>query len=191
MEPSDSEVTDDGQTSTQIMSETIASANDESPLVVSSTEEIFQESSSEEVKEADVPTVAPVGFGEAISRGFSNYFVFKGRASRREYWWWVLFTVLVSFIPFGGFVTFIPSLAVSVRRLHDKGKSAEKFIWMCALQFGALCLMFIGVFSSTIWFISAIPVFIAIWIWWAAEMSDDGQEGTNEYGPDPRSTPRS
>ena len=31
------------------------------------------------------PGLPTVGFGEAISRGFTNYFTFSGRASRLEY----------------------------------------------------------------------------------------------------------
>ena len=38
--------------------------------------------------------VKMVGFGEAISRGFSNYFTFSGRATRAENWWWALFTII-------------------------------------------------------------------------------------------------
>ena len=35
-------------------------------------------------------------FSEAISSGFRNYVGFSGRASRSEFWYWVLFSVLVS-----------------------------------------------------------------------------------------------
>ena len=35
-------------------------------------------------------------FGEAIASGFRNYVGFEGRASRSEYWFWVLFVILVS-----------------------------------------------------------------------------------------------
>ena len=33
-------------------------------------------------------------FIDAIKLGFQNYFKFKGRSTRSEYWWWVLFIVL-------------------------------------------------------------------------------------------------
>ncbi len=35
-----------------------------------------------------------MGFGQAISSGFSNYATFSGRASRSEFWWWALFVWL-------------------------------------------------------------------------------------------------
>ena len=68
-------------------------------------------------------------FSEAISSGFRNYVGFSGRASRSEFWYWILFTVLVSIVtsivdfgalssnvmPFSSIwslVTFLPSLAM-------------------------------------------------------------------------------
>jgi uncharacterized membrane protein YhaH (DUF805 family) len=35
-----------------------------------------------------------MGFAEAIRSGLSNYFTFRGRASRSEYWYFVLFIVI-------------------------------------------------------------------------------------------------
>jgi uncharacterized membrane protein YhaH (DUF805 family) len=37
-----------------------------------------------------------MNFADAIASGFKNYFNFKGRASRSEFWYWVLFTILLS-----------------------------------------------------------------------------------------------
>ena len=45
-------------------------------------------------------------FSEAISSGFRNYVGFSGRASRSEFWFWILFTALV------GIVTTIIDLGV-------------------------------------------------------------------------------
>ena len=93
-----------------------------------------------------------ISFGHAIARFFRKAFVFHGRASRGEYWWVMLFIMLLSFAV--GFLTvaatdlagididsalsdnianivstvlqiliFIPDTAVSVRRLHDENLS--------------------------------------------------------------------
>ena len=35
-------------------------------------------------------------FGQAISRFFKKYATFSGRASRSEYWWWVLASAIIS-----------------------------------------------------------------------------------------------
>ena len=35
-------------------------------------------------------------FSEAIQSGFRNYVGFSGRAARSEYWYWILFVVMVA-----------------------------------------------------------------------------------------------
>ena len=111
--------------------------------------------------EAFIGTELPmVSFGEAISRGFSNYFTFSGRATRAENWWWALFAALFGLIPFAGLVTLIPSLALGARRLHDINRTG----WW-------LLLLFVPVIG-----------WIVLIVW--ACMRGDG--GPNKYGPDPR-----
>jgi len=77
-------------------------------------------------------------FQEAIKDAFSKYTQFSGRSSRSAYWYFYLFVVLgdvivgiadgilgtgfILAILFGLGVV-IPSLAVSVRRLHDIGRT--------------------------------------------------------------------
>ena len=69
-----------------------------------------------------------MNFQTAIRSGFQNYANFKGRASRAEYWWWALFTVIVSVLlssihesldDLGSLVTLLPTIAVAIRRMHD------------------------------------------------------------------------
>ena len=68
-----------------------------------------------------------MSFVAAVQSGFRNYVNFKGRATRSEYWWWALFTLVIeaaSFI-FAGLGDLIslavlaPSIAVAIRRMHD------------------------------------------------------------------------
>lgn len=83
-------------------------------------------------------------FQQAVATVFRKYAVFTGRASRSEYWYFVLFNVVVSAVfsflgllfggsdgPAGwvmvlsyiyGLATLLPGLGVSVRRMHDIGK---------------------------------------------------------------------
>ena len=69
-----------------------------------------------------------MNFQTAIRSGFQNYTNFKGRASRAEYWWWALFTGILSILlssisdslgNLGSLVTLLPSIAVAIRRVHD------------------------------------------------------------------------
>ena len=82
-------------------------------------------------------------FGESIRICFSKYADFEGRASRSEYWWWFLFTVLGSLAT--GIVNetlsalfslgiLLPSLAVGARRLHDVDLSGwYLLLWLVPL----------------------------------------------------------
>ena len=72
-------------------------------------------------------------FGESISVCFKKYVGFDGRAARSEFWWFALFTFLVS-LALGivsqslsslfSLAVLLPSLAVGARRLHDTDRSA-------------------------------------------------------------------
>ncbi|AMO95637.1 hypothetical protein CFter6_2977 [Collimonas fungivorans] len=71
-------------------------------------------------------------FTESIKVCFSKYADFNGRASRSEYWWYVLFIVLASFATGAindklsilfSVATLLPSIAVAARRLHDTNRS--------------------------------------------------------------------
>lgn len=82
--------------------------------------------------------VGKVTFVEAIKLYFKNYANFSGRATLREYWWIVLFQIIIGvvvrilsiFIPqvmavlalLWLLATIVPGLSVAVRRLHDVDK---------------------------------------------------------------------
>lgn len=90
-----------------------------------------------------------MSFGESVKTCFQKYVTFKGRARRSEYWWFWLLNLIVSIvtlvldykldminIEFGigalsglyTLIVFLPSLAVSVRRLHDTGHSGWYYL---------------------------------------------------------------
>lgn len=123
----------------------------------------------------------------AVRHVFQNYATFSGRARRSEYWWWVLFTVIVGLIvgvidgalfPYGmgmgtrggmegggplstiwSLAILIPGIAVAVRRLHDTDHSG----WW-------LLIVFIPLIG---W---------VVLIFWFATL---GTLGANRFGPDP------
>ena len=88
-----------------------------------------------------------MNFQTAIRSGFQNYANFKGRASRAEYWWWALFSLIVQIFTSGqnaigdliSLVILLPSVAVTIRRLHDTNRRG----WWFALPIGSLGLAFI------------------------------------------------
>ncbi len=71
-------------------------------------------------------------FTESIRTCFRKYADFKGRATRSEFWWWVLFNVLAAFVlgliserlpQLLSLALLLPNIAVSARRLHDTDRS--------------------------------------------------------------------
>ncbi|TDN91602.1 DUF805 domain-containing protein [Microbacterium sp. BK668] len=105
-----------------------------------------------------------MSFVQAIQVGFAKYAEFRGRASRPEFWWWILFTVLVSAalsaIPVYGFdfdtgrftaqpaltglwsiVILLPTLAVTVRRLRDADHPWGNVFWVLLPVAGMIVLI--------------------------------------------------
>ena len=98
------------------------------------------------------PMMDPV---TAVKTCFKKYFDFKGRARRSEFWWFVLFVIVVSTIlsyfglilPGIGYVSLafslavlIPELAALSRRLHDTNHGS----WWVAL----LAILLAGYYGS-------------------------------------------
>ena len=125
-------------------------------------------------------------FSQSIKSVFSKYADFSGRATRSEYWYFYLFNFLMVMVYYialfamlvsgsrdssavgylsvmiiiYALVMTIPSLAVTVRRLHDTGHSGW---WI---------------------FLNLIPVIgsIVLFIW----LITDSDPDTNEYGDNPK-----
>ena len=98
-----------------------------------------------------------MNFPTSVKSGFSNYANFKGRASRSEFWWFVLFSQLIQTVAqqvsgstatIAWFALLIPGLSVHVRRLHDSGRSLRWFLWLAASMAGA-ALAFVGLFMQS------------------------------------------
>ena len=110
-----------------------------------------------------------VRFLQAVKLGFKNYFKFNGRATRAEYWWWVLFCFLcflglivldvVDAITgtmelLGGLfqlAVFIPSIALGARRFHDINRTGWWVLMWLGLPMIAVAgigILLAGSFSS-------------------------------------------
>ncbi|WP_336098512.1 DUF805 domain-containing protein [Roseovarius sp. CH_XMU1461] len=138
-----------------------------------------------------------MGFKEAICTVLKEkYATFQGRASRSEFWYFMLFTTLVGIACVGlGFATggmdllegrnasalpmiffglyglfylaiLIPTIAVTVRRLHDRNMSGW---WYLGFIVGGM-IPFVGPLISI-----AMIVILAL----------KGTDGDNKFGPDP------
>jgi uncharacterized membrane protein YhaH (DUF805 family) len=116
-------------------------------------------------------------------RAFRKYAVFEGRARRKEYWYFQLFKYIIILAPllilsFLGILTedysefllliglvyyllmFLPTLAVTIRRLHDTGRSGWWYLITFIPYLGGIILLIL--------------------------LLGDSQPGENEYGPNPK-----
>ena len=89
--------------------------------------------------------VPGMSFGDTFVYFFNHYADFNGRARRQEYWFMVLWNVIFTIIPFVGLAwtlaTFVPSLALTVRRLHDTGRSGLYMLFCLIPLAGPIALL--------------------------------------------------
>ena len=115
-------------------------------------------------------------FSQAVRNGFRKYASATGRASRSEFWYWMIFSTLCGaagnvidlaifrdvdsglVAPLISLALLLPDVAVSIRRLHDLDRSGW---WLL------ICLTGIG--------------FIVLLVWDCMR----GTLGPNRFGPDP------
>jgi uncharacterized membrane protein YhaH (DUF805 family) len=115
-----------------------------------------------------------MNLGQAVQSAFRQYVGFSGRARRSEYWYFLLFNVIISILAaivdaamgsvalgiLVAVVLLLPGLAVTVRRLHDIGRSG----WW----------IFIGIVP-----LAGVIVLLVF-------ACQDGDPGANQYGPSPK-----
>lgn len=93
----------------------------------------------------------PMTFYESILVCLKKYAEFQGRASRSEFWWFLLFVLLVgsalayvgeTFVSIFLIATLLPLLAAGARRLRDTGKSAWWLLYLLVPVGGIILLGF-------------------------------------------------
>lgn len=101
---------------------------------------------------------------EACKMFWTRYVDFEGRSRRAEFWWSYLMVFLIStflgWTVIAPLACIIPMIAVSVRRLHDIGKSGWYYLVFLVPVVGTILMI----------------------IWGCQE----GMVGRNQYGDDPK-----
>ena len=132
--------------------------------------------------------------GTAISTCFKKYFDFTGRASKSEFWYFVLFVFILLFgagVLLGIFMPnntsydqivawviylplIVPLVAVTARRIHDFGMSG----WMqCIFIPGFMADEFLG---------TGYVIYIVTFAIWAIYCSQGATKGKNRFGLKPK-----
>ncbi|WP_417722459.1 DUF805 domain-containing protein [Salipiger sp.] len=113
-----------------------------------------------------------MGFAESVRTCFRRYATFSGRASRSEFWWWVLFVVGMSVVlgladrmlfgadPVTGraprrlsgvfnLLVLLPWLAVAFRRMHDSGRPGWYYFAPLLVSVGLMFVLLSGIVIAT------------------------------------------
>ncbi|MEZ5961640.1 MAG: DUF805 domain-containing protein [Hyphomonadaceae bacterium] len=133
-----------------------------------------------------------------IQKCFRLYIDGKGRARRAEFWWWALFSFVLSLVagavdlssgmnPYTGMPNsqiasailglglLAPTVSVLSRRLHDSGKSG----WIAAAPIG---LSILGGMLGPVGGLLSLAALVAMIVFGVLP----GTVGPNQYGPDPK-----
>jgi uncharacterized membrane protein YhaH (DUF805 family) len=127
-----------------------------------------------------------MNFLEAVKSYFVRWNDFKGRSSRSEYWWAILFTNIVNIV----LNVLLPNL--------EPGDSTGLFL-LALLKLGILLFMLVAILSlvarrlhdvnkSGWWYLLIFTIigFIPILYWFVQK----GDEADNRFGPDPLAEPQ-
>ncbi len=131
-------------------------------------------------------------FQTAIKTVYSKYVDFSGRACRSEFWWYMLFYIGIGvgldFLSeavgsIWTLVNFLPSIAVSARRLHDIDKTG----WLQLLPLVGAPFLLIGMFADFNTVLVAIGgiVMVGLWVLLVVWFATRGTQGPNRFGEDP------
>lgn len=146
-----------------------------------------------------------MSFGEAIRTCLRKFATFSGRAGRAEYWWFYLFTVIVSLpanlidIPgleanlavlaisllsgLASLALLIPTLAATWRRLHDSDKSG---FWGLLPVLGMVPFLILPFVEGMAVLFVSLALFFLLSLYVLYLLIRAGTEGPNRFGPDPR-----
>jgi len=142
-----------------------------------------------------------MNFIESIQSAYKNFFNFSGRASRSEYWYFVLFSFLLSIpLNFVGalneeilisisvaylIIIGIPNLAVTARRFQDSGISSGVLV---AIILIGLTVWFIAFNSDTAGELNVALAISGICYFFSVVIClKPGDKAENKYGQNPLS----
>ena len=133
-----------------------------------------------------------MSFAEAIKTCFKKYADFSGRASRPEFWWFVLFYYLVILLPVVPWIA-IDARSVNQAPIEDPGTTTAVAVFgvLVVVVFLALLIPYLAAGvrrlhdtgkSGWWWLISFVPFGSIVLI---VFLVLEGNPGWNQYGPPP------
>ena len=168
---------------------TVSSNNEKDPIGETKFNNILKNSKAMENNNWYENSPKDVSFIDAYKMFFTRAFDFKGRSRRKEFWYVYLANMIINIVLSAFFliglvngsdssagsmvlswiysvICIIPNLALTIRRLHDIGKSGVNLLWLLLLIIPLVNL-----------------IMIVVWIVW---MATDSEYGENKWGPCPK-----
>jgi uncharacterized membrane protein YhaH (DUF805 family) len=142
----------------------------------------------------------------AVKSVYSKYATFSGRASRAEYWYFFLFTIIAgaalsaiesTLATAFSIANLVPNLAVAVRRLHDTNRSGKLIVALILVEvvlFLVIVVSFVAGISGAIGgnenvatgggigVLVGVVLFVVLAIYWIYLMAKRGDAGPNRFG---------
>ena len=142
----------------------------------------------------------------AVKTVYSKYATFSGRASRAEFWYFFLFTLVAgaalsaidsTFASAFSIANLVPNLAVAVRRLHDTNRSGKLIIALFlaeVLLFVVIGVSFVAGIAGTlvgdsgaatgggIGLLIGVLLLLVLFVYSIYLMAKRGDAGPNRYG---------
>jgi len=142
----------------------------------------------------------------AVKSVYSKYATFSGRASRAEYWYFFLFTIIAgaalsaiesTLATAFSIANVVPNLAVAVRRLHDTNRSGKLIVALILVEvvfFLVIVVSFVAGISGAIGgnenvatgggigVLVGVVLFVVLAIYWIYLMAKRGDAGSNRFG---------
>lgn len=142
----------------------------------------------------------------AVKSVYSKYATFSGRASRAEYWYFFLFTIIAgaalsaiesTLATAFSIANVVPNLAVAVRRLHDTNRSGKLIVALILVEvvlFLVIVVSFVAGISGAIGgnenvatgggigVLVGVVLFVVLAIYWIYLMAKRGDAGPNRFG---------
>ena len=136
-----------------------------------------------------------MSFTEAVRTGFSKFATFEGRAARPEFWWWFLFTILVSLV---GYIPLLVLTFIGAATADEGGAVSGVFTLLTVIFWIVWLIVVVALLIPTLavgcrrlhdrgqsgWLLLLYLVpcgNIVLLVFWLLE----GTPGDNMYGPKP------
>ena len=135
------------------------------------------------------PNASPtLNFGEAIERAANNLLNINGRSRRSEFWWTMLVVAISFMIPCISSIVILLTIPLTIRRLHDTGRSGLLLAGdiLLSITFTILTFLVEALHSANTFYYIILTAMIIYKIVILSLCCMDSEPYPNQYGESPK-----